>query len=179
MDQFEAILGTLLRADGYWVWHSYKVNLTPEEKRAIGKPSMPRPEIDLLALKFSSNTILALEAKSYFDSGGVSLSSLMEVHTVPEGRYKLFTSDAYREIVFHGLLRQLIENGMANSNTTIKLGLAAGRIYRNEADQVSEYMNSRGWSFWSPTDVKDKLQALAQKGYENDAAIMTAKILLN
>ncbi len=27
--------------------------------------------------------------------------------------------------------------------------------------------------------VKEKMQALAQKGYENDAAIMTAKILLN
>ncbi len=179
MDQFESILGTLLRADGYWVSHSVKVNLTTEEKREIGKPSIPRPEIDLIALKFSTNTILALEAKSYFDSGGVSLSSLQEEHDVPEGRYKLFTSERYRNIVFRGLLRQLTENGMANSDTTIELGLAAGRIYRNQADQMADFMNSKGWIFWSPIVVKEKMQALAGKGYENDAAIMTAKILLN
>ncbi len=148
MDQFESILGTLLRAKGYWVCHSCKVNLTTEEK-------------------------------SYFDSGGVSLSSLQDVHDVPKGRYKLFTSERYRNIVFRGLLRQLTENGMANSNTSIELGLAAGRIYGNQTDLGAEFMASKGWTFWSPMVVEEKMQALAQKGYENDAAIMTAKILLN
>ena len=65
---------------------------------------MPRPEIDLLAFKFSENKVLALEAKSYFDSGGVPLSQSQEEYDVPEDRYKLFTSGKYRKIVFEKLL---------------------------------------------------------------------------
>lgn len=42
MDHFEGIVGMLLEAEGYWVRRSFKVNVTPEEKRAIGKHSIPR-----------------------------------------------------------------------------------------------------------------------------------------
>ena len=73
MDHFESIIKTLLEAEGYWVRQSFKVNLTKEEKRQIGKPSIPRPEIDLLALHFARNEVLAFEAKSFLDSPGVKL----------------------------------------------------------------------------------------------------------
>ena len=99
MDHFESIISTLLEADGYWVRRSFKVNVTKEEKRQIGKHSIPRPEIDLLAFNFSSNKVFAVEAKSFLDSPGVKLSQLQEVHEVPKGRYKLFTSSRYRSIV--------------------------------------------------------------------------------
>jgi len=57
MDHFESIIAMLLEAEGYWVRRSFKVNLTKAEKRKIGKPSIPRPEIDLLAFKSSRNGI--------------------------------------------------------------------------------------------------------------------------
>lgn len=56
MDYFESIISTLLEAEGYWVRKSFKVNLTKDEKRQIGKHSIPRVEIDLLALHFSKKT---------------------------------------------------------------------------------------------------------------------------
>ena len=62
MDHFENIVATLLEADGYWVRQSFKVNVTKEEKVRIGKPSIPRPEIDLLALKLDRSEIIAFEA---------------------------------------------------------------------------------------------------------------------
>ena len=40
------------------------------------------------------------------------------------------------------------------------------------------YFVSKGWFFWSPEDVRDKVNALAAKGYENEPAIITAKILM-
>ena len=121
MDHFESIISTLLEAEGYWVRTSFKVNVTKEEKRQIGKHSIPRPEIDLLALNFSKNEVLALEAKSFLDSPGVNLEQLQEEHEVPEGRYKLFTSERYRTVVFSRLLSDLITCGMANSQTKIIL----------------------------------------------------------
>ncbi|ACF44469.1 hypothetical protein [Pelodictyon phaeoclathratiforme] len=177
MDHFESIIATLLEAEGYWVRRSFKVNVTKEEKRQIGKHSIPRPEIDLLALHFSNNKVVALEAKSFLDSPGVKLAQLNEEHEVPQGRYKLFTSERYRKIVLSRLYQDLIACGMANSKTTISLGLAAGKVYQGKSEPIREFMEKRKWLFWSPEDIKQKVTSLADRGYENDPAIITAKIL--
>ena len=123
MDHFESIVKTLLEAEGFWIRQSFKVNLSKEEKKAIGKPSMPRPEIDLLAFKFSENTITAYEAKSFLDSPDVMLAHLNAETDAPEGRYKLFTCKKYRSLVLNRLKKNLLETGMANKSTQIKLGL--------------------------------------------------------
>jgi len=178
MDHFEAIVKTLLEAEGYWVRQSFKVNLTKEEKQDIGKPSIPRPEIDLLAFNVSRNEILALEAKSFLDSPGVTLSHLEEVHDLPEGRYKLFTSKRYRTVVMARLSKDLIGLGMANKDTKITLGLAAGKVYQSNTEGVRAFMTKRKWFFISPEEIKEKVTNLAMLGYENDPAIITAKILM-
>jgi hypothetical protein len=178
MDHFENIIATLLEAEGYWVRRSFKINVTKEEKRQIGKHSIPRPEIDLLAFQFSKNVVLAFEAKSFLDSPGVKLDQLREEHDVPEGRYKLFTSSRYRSIVLARLLQDLISCGMANSKTEIFLGLAAGKVYQDQSTPIHEFMRQKEWLFWSPEDIKRRVTALAARGYENDPAIITAKILM-
>ncbi len=178
MDHFESIISTLLEAEGYWVRRSFKVNVTKDEKRQIGKPSIPRPEIDLLALNFAKNEVLVLEAKSFFDSPGVRLDKLAEEHEVPEGRYKLFTSERYRNVVLSRLQSDLINCGMANSKTKFILGLVAGKIYQGRSESIRKFMSDNNWFFWSPEDIKQKVTALAERGYENDPAIITAKILI-
>lgn len=178
MDYFEGIIKTLLEHEGYWVRQSFKVNLSKQEKRDIGKHSIPRPEIDLLAFKLEENTIIALEAKSYFDSTGVHVNDLEEAHEIPEGRYKLFTCSNYRKIVFYRLKQELIDQGMADKNTKLKLGLVAGNIYQSRSEEIRDKFKQNGWFFWSPEDVKDKVNALAKKCYENEPAIITAKILM-
>src|SRR3546814_20140353 len=77
MDAFEELVAEVLRADGYWVHRGYKIDLAPEDKRALGNPSMPRPEIDLVAYKAGTGELLTLECKSYFDSGGVHARELL------------------------------------------------------------------------------------------------------
>jgi hypothetical protein len=178
MDHFESIIATLLEADGYWVRRSFKVNVTKEEKRQVGKHSSPRPEIDLLALHFARNEVLALEAKSFLDSPGVKLAQLQEEHDVPEGRYKLFTSKRYHSIVFSRLLQDLVACGMARPDTKISLGLAAGKVYQGQSGPLRQFMEQNKWIFWSPEDIKHKVTVLAERGYENDPAIITAKILM-
>jgi hypothetical protein len=178
MDHFENILATLLEAEGFWVRRSFKINLTKEEKALLGKPSLPRPEIDLLAYRGIDNRVLVLEAKSYFDSQGVMLKHLMEEHDVSSGRYKLFTSEKFRTVLLNRLELQLLECGMVRPGVTMKIGLAAGRVHRGQSDAVREYAESKGWDFWSPEEIREKVTALAVRGYENDAAILTAKILM-
>jgi hypothetical protein len=178
MDHFENIVATLLEADGYWVRQSFKVNLTKDEKVRIQKHSIPRPEIDLLALKLDRNEIIAFEAKSFLDSPGVDLTELKESHEQPTGRYKLFTCEPYRTIVLNRLLADLVALGMATPKTQIRLGLAAGKIRSGQSDALEAFMRERRWEFWSPELVKQKVEALVRRGYENDPAIITAKILM-
>lgn len=178
MDHFESIISTLLEAEKYWIRRSFKINVTKEEKRQIGKPTIPRPEIDLLALHFSRNEVIAFEAKSFLDSPGVKLAHLQEEHEIPEGRFKLFTSERYRSVVMTRLLQELIACGMANSDTRVSLGLAAGKVCRGQSGPIREFMEKRKWLFWSPEDIKNKVTALAKRDYENDPAIITAKILM-
>lgn len=178
MDHFESIIKTLLEGQGYWVKQSFKVKLTKEEKRQVGKHSIPRPEIDLLAFKPAQNRVLAFEAKSFLDSTGVRVSCLNEVHEIPEGKYKLFTCENYRRIVFHRLKQDLIELGMANEATEIVLGLAAGKVYQSRSAEIEQLFARRGWIFWSPEDIRQYVIELAKLGYENEPAIITAKILM-
>jgi hypothetical protein len=179
MDHFEAIIKTLLEAEGYWVRQSFKVKLTKEEKKSIGKPSMPRPEIDLLAYQPAANRILAIEAKSYFDSMGVKAADLRCEDDVPEGRYKLFTCSNYREIVLARLKQDLLDCGMASPESTVQLGMVAGHVYRKRSDELRAHFSDREWFYWGPEDVAEKVRLLAALGYENDPAIITAKILVN
>ncbi len=178
MDYFEGLIKTLLEHEGYWIRQSFKVNLTKQEKRDIGKHSIPRPEVDILAFKPEENQVIAFEAKSYLDSTGVRLAALRENHKIPEGRYKLFTCDNYRNIVFSRMKQDLIDLGMGTAKTKITLGLAAGNVYQSKSEEIRSLFNSKGWAFLSPEDIRKKVTDLAAKGYENEPSIITTKILM-
>ena len=178
MDYFEEISSKLLEEQGYWIRRSLKIDLSKEEKRDIGKHTIPRPEIDIVALDFRKNMVVAFEAKSFLDSPGVDYEELVKEHEVPEGRYKIFTCQNYREIVLRKLKEQLIAIGMANEKTQVSLGLIAGKVQKKKEEAIRELFNQRGWVFWSPSDVREKVVKLTEMGYENHAAVITAKILL-
>lgn len=178
MDYFEATVKTLLESDGFWVRQSVKVDVTKEDKKEIGRPTMPRPEIDLIAYKPESNEILAIEVKSFLDSSGVYLSDLQQSFDIPNGRYKLFTSKTYRDVVFKCLSRQLQISGLTSTLLPIKLGLAAGKVHKGQEQEVREYLHTKNMYFLGPSEIKQKIQSLALKGYENDPTVIAAKILM-
>ena len=178
MDYFEGIIKTLLEHEGYWVRQSFKVNLTKQEKRDIGKPSIPRPEVDILAFKPAQNEVIVFEAKSFLDSPGVNLAHLTARYEIPDGRYKLFTCENYRNIVFKRLKQDLVDAGMCTQDVTLTLGLAAGNVYQGKSEEIKRYFESQHWRFISPEDIKSKVINLTSKGYENEPSIITAKILM-
>ncbi|MBT3921973.1 MAG: hypothetical protein HOA32_08910 [Nitrospina sp.] len=178
MESFEEIVKVLFEEDNYWVRQSEKINLTKEEKKKTGKPSIPRPEIDLVALNQSENHILVLEVKSFFDSPGVRLSELDIEYNKATGKYKLFTNKNYWTIVLSRLKKDFIKQGMADKKTRFTLGLVAGNVYQNKTEEIRKLFNEKGWFFLGPDEIKDRVLALAKKGYQNSPIFMTAKILM-
>ncbi len=178
MDAFELIVGLLLEEERYWIRHSVKINLTIEEKKLIGKPSAPRPEIDIIAIDIKKNTIILLEVKSYLDSKGVCFEDVTIEHDIQKGRYKLLTSDNYRNILTNRLRIDWLEKGIINKDTKLNFGLIAGKIYQNKEILFEAYFTSRGWFFWGPEIIKKKMERLAQKGYENNPVTIAAKLLM-
>ena len=175
MDAFEALIAMLLRHEGYWVTPSYKINLTKQEKVLIERASAPRWEIDLLAYKPSTSELLAIECKSYLDSGGVDFR---KGQFAAAKRYKLFADANLWNIVKNRLSNQLLESGTMLPEATITLCLAIGKR-ANQCDRVGleAHFAERKWKLFQPEWIVDRLENAATKGYENDIAFVVAKML--
>lgn len=176
MDAFERVIEQILFHQGYWTKTSFKVNLTKEEKVAIGRPSSPRWEIDVVGYKADGNEILAVECKSYLDSPGVDINDLNPGGRY-EKRYKLFNDATLRAVVLNRLTLQLVEKGMVASNPTVRLALAAGKVAKG-AGQFPTAFAERGLMWFGPEWIVARLGELASKGYDNEVASVVAKLLL-
>lgn len=177
LDAFENIVAHYLEEEGYWVRQSVKVNITKEDKGEIGKPSMPRPEIDLVALNMRENILVLVEVKSFLDSQGVRYSGISrdEGYT---GRYKLLTSPTYQKILSKRLKEQYLNQGLINEKTTINFALAAGNIYPGEEQMIKDHFLKKGWMLIAPSEIKEKIKLLANKGWEDNEITITAKLIM-
>jgi len=178
MDYFENIIKRLIEQDGYWVRQSLRVNLKKSEKVSIGKPSIPRPEIDIVGYKARTNEILIVEVKSFLDSPGVKFDELNQEYDIPNGRFKLFTCDNYRNIVFKRLLLDLYEKGLIADSPIIRFGLAAGKIYSKDEHRLTSLFKEKNWVLYKPSDIAQAIEKLERIPYENDPYVIAAKIIV-
>jgi hypothetical protein len=176
MDAFESLVSMLLRHDGYWTIPSFKVNLTKEEKRKIGRHSSPRWELDLVAYKGSTNEVLAVECKSFLDSTGVTFR---DGKFEPEDRYKVFNDKVLRSVVFKRLVKQLVESGSSAAAPKVTLCLAIGKIAdKSDGQGLERHFRARRWRLFDVEWVRERLRLASKRGYENDVAFVVSKILL-
>jgi hypothetical protein len=133
MDSFEAVVASILQRRGYWTQTCVKVELTKEEKRAIGRHSAPRWELDVVGYRGASNEILVVECKSFLDSPGVKAATFDGHDLVDQKRYKLFFEPTLRKVVLRRLTRQFVSAGYCAARPKIRLALAAGKINGDEA----------------------------------------------
>ena len=177
MDYFENIVMKIIESDNKWVRQNVKVNLTKEEKRRIGKPSIPRPDIDIVSYQVSNNIIEIWEVKSFLDSPGVKFSEINMQYDVPEGRYKILTSHKYRDIVINRLIIDWSREGLILPNPTVKIGLAAGKINIKDDIKIINYFKNRSWLLLKPENIFQGLKKLENQSYENDPYIIASKII--
>ena len=177
MNQFEQLIRILLEQKGYWVKTNVKVNLSKEDKARLGKPSMPRPDIDVVALCMKTNTLYLLEVKSYLDSNGVYPEHV--THSTPRwDKYKLLTNDMYRDLVIGTLRQALLNSGECNEETKVKVGLIAAKVHKNRIDTLKEYCHNADMFFWGPDDIGQGLRDLEKQGYADNMAMIITKLLL-
>jgi Holliday junction resolvase-like predicted endonuclease len=180
MNAFEDIVKLYLEEEGYWVRQSVKVHkITKEDKRNLKNPSMPTPEIDIVAYKAKKNELLLVEVKSLLHSYGVHFEAVSGIAQEEGKRYKLFTNDLFRQIITDRLTEEYLQLGLINTTTTIKYALAAGKIHSewDETNIVKHFSDpKRQWILFSPKQIKDKIKEFANKGWEDNVVIMTAKL---
>lgn len=179
MDSFEQVVAEILWRQGYWVQTSFKVELTKEEKRTIELPSAPRWELDVVAYKVSTNTLLAVECKSYLDSPGVKAHAFDGTNEKAAKRFKLFNRAIVRKIVFSRLQMQLVEAGLCLPDPIVTLCLACGRI-ATDKDRLAlkAHFANEKWQLWDETWLRECLQHMSDGGYENQVSAVVAKLLL-
>jgi len=177
VDAFESVVAAILQRQGFWTLTSVKVELTKEEKRAIGRHSSPRWELDVVAYRGKDNEIRVVECKSFLDSPGVECGAFDGSNKDAEKRYKLFCEDTLRRVVFGRLEQQLVSGGFCARNPTVRLCLAAGKI-RGDETWLKGHFDSRGWLLFGPAYIRQELKKLRDSGYENSVAAVVTKILM-
>lgn len=176
MNAFEQIVGMLLERNGHWVRSCYKVRLTKMDKVRIGRPSCPRWELDVVAYKAAENLVRVVECKSLLNSPGVPYESFSGRSTKGAGRYKLFTDGTARRIVLSCLRKQLEEQGLVRPEPEVRLCLAAGHIRRGDEVQIRQHCQRNGWDLFDAPWFREQFDGLADADYENDIAIVAAKL---
>lgn len=170
-------MATVLDRAGYWTRTSVKVHLTREEKQAIGRPSSPRWELDVVAYAGHSNELLVVECKSYLDSGGVRAASFDGPKAAGETRYKLFSDETLRRVVLSRLEAELVEQRFCPAGVKAQLCLAAGNIHGDPA-KLRSIFQAKGWRLFDRDWLLAGLEALGVESYENSVASVVAKLLL-
>lgn len=176
MDAFEEIVAMLLHRQGFWTQTGYKVSLTPGDKKAMGKATMPRWEIDVLAYRPAGNRVLVVECKSFLNSKGVGFKGFTGQSERGRKIYKLFTQPIIREVVLERLAQQLQEQKLVRANPKLQLCLAAGNIQNGNESDIQAHCDANGWQLFGPAWFRERFVELADCDYENDIAIVAAKL---
>ncbi len=176
MDAFEQIVAMLFERNGYWVQTSYKVCLTKDEKKKIGNPTTPRRELDIVAYRPKDNVVLAIECKSSLNSPGVSYEGLSGQSDRGLKIYKMFTDAKLRKVVFSRLKKQMLQAGMILPHAKVKLCLAAGHIRKGNKAHIENHCRKNGWLLFAEDWFREQFDKLAETDYENDIAIVAAKL---
>lgn len=179
MDAFESIVAMLLEYENYWVRSAFKVELTKEEKRAIGRPSSPRWELDLVAYRGATNEVLVVECKSYLDSPGVMFKGFNGSDERHVQRYKLFNEEKLRQVVLDRLVAQMVETGLCSPSPIVHLCLAAGHIATEEdRKKLKAYFAQQQWQLFDEEWILERLAAISKSSYENDIATIVTKLVM-
>jgi hypothetical protein len=180
VDAFEDLVARVFRGEGYWTRQNYRITLTKQDKVALGKPSMPRPEVDVLAYQPVANKVIWAECKSYLDSSGVHIDAFNGRNVVFAKRLKLFNDATLRELVTQRLLEQLEAELLTRPGATIEYWLVAGRLASVCADELRGFFDQPRkpkWVLKDRTWLISHLQAIVEKGYDDDVVSMVAKLL--
>ncbi|WP_221796206.1 hypothetical protein [Aquisediminimonas sediminicola] len=177
MDAFEQLAAEILWNEGYWVQTCVKVELGREDKERIRRPSSPRWEIDLVAYHPAKNELLALECKSYLDSGGVHAAHFGSGSRYAH-RYKLFHDDVLRETILRCLNTQFVERGLCLPDATVRLGLIYAHATPYNTALLARHFDDNDWILWGPDWLRAKLNRFASGKYDNSIAAVVAKVLL-
>jgi hypothetical protein len=174
MNAFEELVASLLRRQGYWTQIGYKVKLTKATKRELGKPSLPRPEIDIVAYKPSRNELLWVECKTYLHSRGVTMS-----HVMPgKAAIDVFAYRPFRETVTAKLVDQMEHEGLIVGQPRVTYCLAAAHIAsRVERETIRDFFAEQGWQLWDEDWIGHELRKLVDLGYEDEIAVVVAQLL--
>ena len=176
MDAFEHIVARIFENRGYWVKIGYKVELSAAEKRKLGNPNMPRPEIDVLAYKPGSQELLLIECKGF--SVGVDYASLSNPKSRNAYRFRFFHHDALFKAVVNQLERQLtFKNSLAKGKRLVKLCLVPAAIRGDDEGKLRALFDKKGWGFYSPQWLLKELESFRERGYENDVVTFVVKLL--
>ena len=119
--------------------------------------------------------MILIEVKSYLDSDGVKYNDLIG-KSKNKKRYRLFNNSKYRNLVTSTLRREWLNKGLITKNTSIRYGLAAGKVQLKSTKTVRNYLIKNNYYYFSPEQIRTTIKGLANADYFDDIVIMVSKL---
>ncbi len=179
MNAFEHIVELYLQEKNYWTRHSVKVELTKADRAKLKLPTTPRAEIDLVAYNPVSDVLVLIEVKSYFDNPGLTIGELNGTDKNNANRCKLLNNKLFQKVVTDRLVEDFLNRKLIKKSTEIKYALAVGKVQQKSLTAVKAYLTKnkkKKYLYFDPSDIKQTIKNLAEKGWEDNIIIVTAKI---
>ncbi|MEO7656513.1 MAG: hypothetical protein ABIS25_04140 [Sphingomicrobium sp.] len=123
------------------------------------------------------NELLALECKSYLDSGGVHAAHFLPGAKLAS-RYKLFHDVVLRDTVLNRLKDQFVHAGYCPVDAEVSLGLVYGHSTKGNTERIEKAFSQGGWRLFGPDWLRTNLVRLSHGSYEISTASVVAKVLL-
>lgn len=178
MNAFEDIIALYLEEEGYWVRQSVKLeNITKEDKKTLNNPTMPRPEIDIVALNVKRNELLLLQVKSFLHSQGLWFDVVASDKWANSKHYRLFNDEKFRKLISERIFEAYLNKGLINRITKINYGMAIGKIHTGDESSFNRHFAQNGWLLITPDEIRNKVKTWADKGWEDNLVFTTAKLV--
>jgi hypothetical protein len=82
--------------------------------------------------------------------------------------------------VTNALIKQVTQRELTLPNPTVRYCLVAGKIHGlspEKFQQYQDFFSENGWILYGPAQIREEIQKLVPLSYENDVAIIMAKLL--
>jgi hypothetical protein len=93
-------------------------------------------------------------------------------------RFKLFNDEKLRAVVFRRLGLQLAKCGACRPDPTVRLCLAAGKVFERDRDWLHQHFKTHEWELWDEPWLRAHLKLMSEQKYEDQVSAVVTKLLL-
>jgi hypothetical protein len=154
------------------IWVSRRIEILGSAENQM---SITRSKILEQQCAWAKSRNVAVDKSGYTETLEANLFQPMHSDTLKDFQ----RGSGRRAVVFGRLCQQFAASGACRPSSKVKLCLACGRIASDtDREGLRKFFANKGWELWDEKWLRQQLQSMSKRGYENQVSAVVAKLLL-